>query len=308
MAVASKHLAATYNRPGFEVVTNHTWCMVGDACLQEGVALEAISLAGHWRSAGLTIIYDNNQVTCDGSVDLCNTEDVSRKMEACGWDVVDIEDRYFDIRSLVKAMRNARNPAYGRPTFINVRTIIGLGSKVAGDVMAHGAAFGVEDVAQMKEAYGFDPQEHLVVFDKPVRAFFQNLPSKGQLLVSEWNDLLRCYEEIHPELAANFKRRVDGTLPEQWKSLVPTVSPKSATPSRKSSGMVLNPIAKEVNNLMVGTADLTPSVNMSWERTLDFQSPNIKTTCGINGDYTGCYIRYGIREHAMAAIPNGLAA
>ncbi|KAK5016671.1 hypothetical protein LTR39_001955 [Cryomyces antarcticus] len=205
-------------------------------------------------------------------------------------------------------MRNARNPASGRPTFINVRTIIGLGSKVAGDVMAHGAAFGVEDVAQMKEAYGFDPQEHLVVFDKSVRAFFQNLPSKGQLLVSEWNDLLRCYEEIHPELAANFKRRVDGTLPEQWKSLVPTVSPKSATPSRKSSGMVLNPIAKEVNNLMVGTADLTPSVNMSWERTLDFQSPNIKTTCGINGDYTGCYIRYGIREHAMAAIPNGLAA
>lgn len=142
--MATKNLQATYNKPDFDVISNHTWCMIGDACLQEGVALEAISFAGHLKLNNLTIIYDNNQVTCDGSVDLTNTEDVNAKMRACGWDVIDIEDGCFDIEGLVQALDKAR-AATSKPTFINVRTIIGIGSAVAGDATAHGAAFGKDE-------------------------------------------------------------------------------------------------------------------------------------------------------------------
>lgn len=131
LAMATKHLGATYNRPGFELVSNHTWCMVGDACLQEGVALEAISFAGHLKLNNLTIIYDNNAITCDGSVDLTNSEDVNQKMRACGWNVIDIHDGSYDIHGIVNALQRAR-ASTEKPTFINVRTIIGLGSAVAG--------------------------------------------------------------------------------------------------------------------------------------------------------------------------------
>jgi dihydroxyacetone synthase len=153
LALASKHLGAEFNRPNHDVVTNHTWCMVGDAFLQEGVALEAISLAGHFKLNNLTIVYDNNQVTCDGSVDLTNSEDVNGKMRACGWDVIDIEDGCFDIEGIVFAFKRARS-SQEKPTFVNVRTIIGLGSEVAGDALSHGAAFGDKDVANMKQSRG----------------------------------------------------------------------------------------------------------------------------------------------------------
>lgn len=130
LAIALRHLAAEFNRPDHEVVTNHTWCMVGDACLQEGVALEAISFAGHLKLNNLTIIYDNNQITCDGSVDLTNSEDVNAKMRACGWDVIDIFDGYFDVNGIISALQRARNSP-SNPTFVNIRTIIGLGNAVA---------------------------------------------------------------------------------------------------------------------------------------------------------------------------------
>lgn len=141
LAMATKHLAAKFNRPGHSVVTNHTWCMVGDACLQEGVALEALSLAGHFKLNNIIIIYDNNQVTCDGSVDLTNTEDVNAKLRSMGWDVMDVEDGCFDIEGIVSALKKAR-AATEKPTFINVRTVIGVGSKLAGDARSHGAALG----------------------------------------------------------------------------------------------------------------------------------------------------------------------
>ena len=152
LAMSSKHLGAVYNRPGFEVVNNHTWCMIGDACLQEGVALEAISFAGHLKLDNLTVMYDNNQVTCDGSVDLTNTEDVNAKMRACGWEVMDIEDGCFDVLGLVDALQKSRELKCGKPVFINIRTIIGVDSAVAGEAIAHGAAFGKENVATMKES------------------------------------------------------------------------------------------------------------------------------------------------------------
>lgn len=324
LAMATKNLQATYNKPEFDVVSNHTWCMIGDACLQEGVALEAISFAGHLKLDNLTIIYDNNQVTCDGSVDLTNTEDVNTKMQACGWDVIDIEDGCFDIEGLVTALNKAR-ASIGKPTFINVRTVIGLGSAVAGDAVAHGAAFGASDVANMKKAYGFNPDKHFVISEEVCR-FFEDIPQKGQELVQAWEKKVQAYEIKYPDEGAEFRRRVEGRLPQNWKDLIPTTFPDAPTATRKSSGLVFNPIAEKVNSFMVGTADLSPSVNMAWKGKTDFQhvglstfrwtimhstnktQPDLKTTCGITGNYSGRYIHYGVREHAMCGISNGLAA
>jgi dihydroxyacetone synthase len=273
LAMASKNLQAIYNKPDFNIVSNHTWCMIGDACLQEGVALEAISFAGHLKLNNLTVIYDNNQVTCDGSVDLTNTEDVNGKMRACGWDVIEIEDGCFDIEGLIEALNKAR-ASTDKPTFINVRTVIGLGSAVAGDAVAHGAAFGASDVTNMKKAYGFNPEEHFVVSEE-VREFFEDIPLRGQLLVHSWEKTVQEYEERYPQEGADFRRRVEGRLTENWKDLVPSSFPDAPTATRKSSGLVFNSIAEMVNNFVVGTADLSPSVNMIWKEKVDFQNVGI---------------------------------
>ncbi|KAJ5503737.1 hypothetical protein N7463_006611 [Penicillium fimorum] len=306
LAMATKNLAATYNRPGFDVVNNHTWCMIGDACLQEGVGLEAISLAGHFRLNNLTVIYDNNQITCDGSVDLTNTEDVVAKMRACDWDVIEVVDGCFDIEGIVRALEEAR-ASKQKPTFINIKTVIGLDSSVAGTAVAHGAAFGAKSICDMKTAYGFNPEEHFVIGES-VRQFFQEIPERGEQWVQEWDQLINDYAVQHPDLAAEFMGRVRGELPANWQAHIPTTLPEKPTATRAASGLVFNPIAKEVNSFMVGTADLSPSVNMIWPGKVDFQHPDLRTTCGINGTYAGRYIHYGIREHAMAAISNGLAA
>ncbi|CRG83768.1 transketolase [Talaromyces islandicus] len=309
LAMATKHLGTVYNRPGFPLVNNTTWCMIGDACLQEGVALEAIQLAGHWKLNNLVVIYDNNQVTCDGSVDICNTEDVNTKMRACGWNVLDVEDGCYDVEGIVDAFNKARTNT-DNPTFINVRTVIGVGSKAAGDAKSHGAAFGADDVTNIKRTFGMDPEEHFVVSDE-VYSYFRDAENRGKLLENSWQQLLEAYSKEHPELYKEFKLRMEGKLTvEDWSRLIPSKEdfPTSPTPSRKSAGLCCNPLASQVQNLMVGTADLTPSVNMAWKGKIDFQNPGLKTTCGINGDYTGRYIHWGIREHAMASISNGLAA
>ncbi|KAI1871711.1 hypothetical protein JX265_005697 [Neoarthrinium moseri] len=304
LAMATKHLAATFNRPGYDVVSNHTWCMIGDACLQEGVGLEAISLAGHLQLNNLTVIYDNNQVTCDGSVDLVNTENINDKMKATGWNVIDIEDGCFDIAGITDALEQSKKS--DKPTFINVRTIIGLGSKVQGLADAHGAAFGVEDVANMKRAYGFNPDDHFAL-GQPVRDFFDGLPARGNQYVKAWETLVGDYAKEYPDLAARFQKRVKGEL-TGWEELIPKSFTDKPTASRASSGLVFNPVAEKIDSFMVGTADLSPSVNMIWPGKEDFQNPNIKTTCGINGTYAGRYIHYGVREHVMCAVSNGLAA
>ena len=270
LATASAHLGAIYNRPGFEVVSNMTYCTVGDACLQEGVALEAISLAGHWKLNKLAIIYDNNQITCDGSVDLTNTEDVNGKMKACGWNVVDVVDGCYDVAGIVDALDAAKSS--DKPTFINVRTIIGIGSAVAGQAQAHGAAFGVEDVASIKRNFKMDPEAHFVI-PTTVKEFFAPLVARGQSLEKEYKDLLDHYNEEYPELARNFALRRDGEMTGDWRSLIPKKDdlPTKPTPSRKSAGMICNPLAENIDTFMVGTADLSPSVNMIWKNKRDFQ-------------------------------------
>lgn len=305
MAIATKHLAAEFNRPGYDIVSNHTWCMVGDACLQEGVALEAFSLAGHLALGNLTIIYDNNQITCDGSVDLTNTEDVNAKMAASGWDVVEIFDGSYDIERITSALTRARQSS--RPTFINVHTIIGLGSAMAGNAAAHGAALGEDDIKTMKRTAGFDQDQRYHV-PQSVRDFFADLPSIGDECVRRWEELLLSYSAEHPELAAELAARISGTLPPDWQQHIPLSFPSHPTASRASAGLVFNPLASNISNFMVGTADLTPSVHMSWPGKIEFQRPGLQPQSGSGGSYGGRYIHYGVREHAMAAISNGMAA
>ncbi|CUM63861.1 uncharacterized protein PRCAT00001449001 [Priceomyces carsonii] len=306
LAIASKNLQATYNRPNFSVVDNHTFCMVGDACLQEGVALEAISLAGHLGLNNLTVIYDNNQITCDGSVDLTNTERIRDKFLACNWNVIDVEDGSYNVEKIVEALKTARNSDI-KPTFINVHTVIGTGTSVEGQAEAHGSAFGQEEVDKLHLANDICPEDKYFIPDI-VYDFFSDLKDKGDNLTQEWGKLIHNYRNAYPELAKEFDGRIKGELDSAWKQLIPKSFPHIPTASRKSSGFISNPIFKEINTIMVGTADLSPSVNLSWNGKVDFQNPRIKTNCGINGNYSGRYIHYGVREHAMAAIANGIAA
>ncbi|KAI0096910.1 transketolase [Nemania sp. FL0031] len=308
LAMATKHLAATYNKPGFPVVSNKIWCVIGDACLQEGVALEAISLAGHWKLNDLIVIYDNNQITCDGSVDLANTEDVNAKMVACGWRVLTVDDGNEDIPAIIDALKKARAETQ-QPVFIDIRTTIGVGSKVAGDAKAHGAALGADDVANIKRASGMNAEEHFVI-SQETYDFFSEVRERGVQHEREWAELVEAYRRAYPDVAAEFALRVRGEMVKDWRKIIPAKEsfPITPTASRKSAGLVCNPLAAELSNMMVGTADLSPSVNMIWKGKVDFQHPNLRPSCGITGDYTGRYIHWGIREHAMAAISNGLAA
>lgn len=305
-AIATKHLAATYNQPGFDVVDNHTWCMVGDACLQEGVALEAISYAGHLKLNNLTVMYDNNQITCDGSVDLTNTEDVNAKFRACGWNVIDVPNGSYDIEGIIHALHLAKRST-DKPTFINIPTVIGLGSAVAGNAIAHGAAFGAKDVAAMKKAYEFSPEEYFHI-PQAVRDFFAPVPKRGDRLVAQWEDLLSEYTDAHPELAAEFKMRLTGALPKDWKSTIPTSFSDVAMPTRASNGFVLNPLAEKYKSFMVGTADLVPSVYLKYPTGAPLNPPNLTPISGPKGSYADRFLHFGIREHAMASISNGLAA
>ncbi|KAJ4298824.1 hypothetical protein N0V90_004066 [Kalmusia sp. IMI 367209] len=307
LAIATKHLAATFNRPGYEVVNNHTWCSIGDACLQETVSCEALSYAGHLKLGNLTVIYDNNQITCDGSVDLTNTEDVNKKMKACGWEVIEVEDGVNDVESINAALQKGRDPKRTKPLFINVRSIIGVGSTVAGKAVSHGAPLGKENVAAMEKAYGWDPEKVFHIPDK-VTKFYEDIPARSENHVKEWNDLLAAYTNQYPDLAQTFKDRMAGEFPPNWESTIPTSFPSNPTPSRKSNNLVVGKIFASCPTFMVGTADLTPSVNMTWPDYEIFNPPDLKPISGKQGSYKGRYIHYGIREHVMAAIANGLAA
>lgn len=308
LAIASKQLAATYNREGHEVVNNMTWCMIGDACLQEGVGLESVSLAAHWKLNNLCIIYDNNNITCDGTADVANAgENMNAKMRATGWNVLDILDGHSNVSSIVHALLEARNS--DKPTFINIRTIIGIGSGKAGTPATHGAALGLDDIVNIKKSYGLNPEEHYSLPNE-MYTFFEDVATRGKQLEADWSSTVSAYEKAYPELAAEFKLRVAGKMPQDWTKFIPKKEdfPKEPTATRKSAGLVGNPLGENMKNFLVGTADLTPSCNVAYSKKVDFQNPELKTACGLDGNYSGRYLHYGIREHAMSGISNGLCA
>jgi dihydroxyacetone synthase len=208
---------------------------------------------------------------------LTNTEDVNKKMEACGWDIIDVEDGINDVDAIVAAMEKGRDPNRTKPLFINVRSIIGVGSARAGQAASHGAPLGTDNVAEMKRAYGWDTSKKYHIPEK-VKKFYADIPARGEQWVSEWNDLVENYKKEHPELGAEFQARVEGRIPADWTKTIPKSFPTEDTPTRKSNNYVMKEAIEQINTFMVGTADLTPSVNLTYKDYEIFNPPDLVPT------------------------------
>ncbi|KAL4914379.1 Transketolase, thiamine diphosphate binding domain-containing protein [Aspergillus aurantiobrunneus] len=302
LAIAAKNLGATFDEPGFDVVRSRIWCMTGDGCLMEGVALEAISLAGHLKLDNLVLIYDNNGVTCDGPLDWINAEDTNSKMRASGWYVLDVLDGSHNVQAIREALQHAKNLT-GKPVFVNVRTVIGVGTSTAGTAKAHHGAFDSESVAASKILAGQDPSTTHSPSERGL-AFFRERKAAGEALEEEWNDLVSRYRHKYPAKAAEFAARRSGELDTD--SIRNTLTKLESaeyqkTATRESNGLILQKLWSGCPALAGGGADLVNSNKFLYSDT-DVFLPNSEA------GYKGRYIRYGIREHAMAAISNGLAA
>jgi len=302
LAIAQAHTAATFNKPDFTLVDNYTYCFLGDGCLMEGVSSEASSLAGHLQLGNLICVYDDNSITIDGNTNCAFTEDVSKRYEAYGWQVLDIEKGDTDLDAMQKAFEQAKAEK-NKPTIINLKTTIGYGSLQEGTHGVHGSPLKKDDIKQLKEKFGFNPEESFVV-PKEVSELYGKHASEGAAAEEEWNKLLASYAEKFPKEHADLTRRLKGELPEGWEKALPVYTPADpAVASRKLSETVLSKIIDVVPELLGGSADLTGSNLTRWKQAVDFQPEST----GL-GDYSGRYIRYGVREHAMGAIMNGLAA
>ncbi|KAG0034503.1 Transketolase [Podila clonocystis] len=294
LAIAEAHMAATFNKPGFDLFNNYTFVILGDGCLQEGVASEAASLAG-WASLLLSI-------SIDGDTEVSFTEDVAKRFEAYGWHVQIVADGNHDLESIARAIEEAKKVT-NKPSLIKVFTTIGFGSLNQGTEKVHGSPLKADDIVQLKKAFGFNPEEHFVV-PQTTYDLYHAKAAKGAHLNQEWNALLEKYVAHHPEEGAQLKRRLRKELPENWATALPRYTPADkATATRKLSEAVLNKIADILPELVVGSADLTGSNLTRWKNAVDFQP----VSTGI-GNYAGRYIRYGVREHGMSAIMNGLDA
>ncbi|KAH7022329.1 Transketolase, thiamine diphosphate binding domain-containing protein [Ilyonectria destructans] len=299
LAIASKNLAARYNRPEFDIVQSRIYCMVGDGCLMEGVALEAISLAGSLKLDNLVIIYDNNEVTCDGPLDWINTEDANAKMRASGWHVIDVMEGSYDVQAVVSALRLS-STVKGQPVFINVRTIIGLGTQVAGTAKAHHGVFDKESVAESKRLAGQDPSVTHTIPEASL-AFFRERKAHGESINASWDSLVSKYNHAHPDVAQSLDRARKGDNGTEWLDILNQIdsSQFEGYATREVNGALIEKIWKIHPAMCGGGADLVTSNKVSYTAD-DVFHPSVS--------YAGRFVRYGIREHAMASISNGIAA
>ncbi|MBU9713811.1 transketolase [Evansella tamaricis] len=295
MAMGEAHLAATYNKENFEIVNHYTYTICGDGDLMEGVASEAASMAGHMGLGKLVVLYDSNDISLDGDLNMAFSESVEERFKSYKWHYVRVEDG-TDIAAIGKAIEEAKSVS-DQPTLIEVRTIIGHGSpNKSGKSAAHGSPLGSDEVALTKASYGWDHEP----FEIPasVREHFAKIKVNGEKAEGEWNALFQSYKEAYPELAVQFEQAISNTLPEGWDKdleLFPLDAPKMAT--RESSGYSINAIAKNLPTVFGGSADLAGSNNTTLKDLPVFSK----------GDYAGRNIWFGVREHAMGAALNGLA-
>ncbi|KAI9278478.1 transketolase [Phascolomyces articulosus] len=301
LAVAQAHLAAVYNRPSYEIFDNYTYVILGDGCLMEGVALEAISLAGHWKLGKLICLYDANNITIDGELKVQFSEDAMLRLKACGWHILQVDDGNNDVDAVVKAIVEAK-AIKNKPTMIKIKTTIGYGSLIQNQPKVHGAPLSIDDIKQLKEKFGFNPNEAFIV-PKEVQDLYNARFKKLQEQEKNWNNLFNNYSKEYPNEAAEIERRFTGALPDGWENVLPRFSPDNvAMPTRKASEIVLNALADIIPDIMCGSADVTPSNLTRWKTATTFQHPSTEL-----GDFTGRYLLYGVREHAMFAIMNGMA-
>lgn len=255
-------------------------------------------MAGHLKLDNLVLIYDNNQVTCDGPLEWINTEDVNAKMRACGWTVFDVMDGRYDVSSISAALHSATQ-AQGKPTFINIRTVIGLNTAFAGTAKAHHGAFDWDNVRQMKRLAGLDESSKYVVPEKTL-SFLRECRAKGRLLQDRWNDTIAAYAKSFPDLAHELASRHAGETGE-YQAFLDSIqtTPFDGLATRESNGIILRKLWDACPSMIGGGADLVNANKIAYAAE-DVFHPDVS--------HRGRYIRHGIREHAMAAIANGLAA
>jgi transketolase len=294
LAMAEAHLAAMYNRPGKTIVDHHTYCLCGDGDLMEGVASEAASLAGHLQLGKLIMLYDDNLISLAARTDVTFTEDRCSRFAAYGWHTQLVQsDEGNDVAAIDAAITAAK--ADPRPSFIAVRTEIGFGSPRAGTFQAHGEPLGVDNVRKTKEVLDW-PTEPAFFVPDDILAWWRDAGTKGASLQATWQSEYDAWKSAEPELAAQYERALAGTLPEHisWPAFTPE---NGAVATRDAGGVVLNAIAADVPELVGGSADLDPSTKTYLKGLGDFQP----------GNYAGRNLHFGVREHAMGAIANGLS-
>ncbi|MCC5942028.1 MAG: transketolase [Balneolaceae bacterium] len=294
MAMAEEFMAKTFNKNDFTLVDHYTYAIVSDGDLMEGISHEAASFAGHLKLSKLIYLYDSNRISIDGSTDLSFTDDSKKRFEAYGWDVQVIDGHNHDeIERAIKAAQQTDTPS-----LIECKTTIGFGSpNKEGTADSHGAPLGDDEIRLTKERLGMNPDEVFHIPDE-VKEEMRKTIQRGSELESEWKIKLKDYEKVFPVDGVAFKKFVSRTLPNDWETILPKfeADPKGMA-TRKSSGVVLNHIAKEIFNLVGGSADLTGSNNTFLDGIDIYSSDN----------RSGRNLHYGVREHAMAAAMNGMA-
>src|SRR5438309_849834 len=296
MAIAERALAHRFNRPGHVIVDHRTYAIVSDGDMMEGVASEASSLAGHLRLGKLIFLYDSNGVSLDGPTTLAfSREDVGARYAAYGWQVLHVDDGDTDVDAIDAAITEAENDTT-RPSMIVVRTTIGYGSPHKhGTSEAHGSPLGVEEVKLTKQALGFDPEKSFFVPDDAM-SHFREAVARGAEAETAWTRRFDAYAKAEPELAAEFRRTLAGDLPEGWDRELPRFDPADAQATRQAGGKALNALAKRVPEIVGGDADLSVSTSTALKDAGSFDG---QTGAGRN-------LHFGVREHAMGAITNGI--
>jgi transketolase len=312
MAIVEAHLAARYNRPGFEIVDHFIYSIVSDGDLMEGVAAEAASLAGHLKLGKLIYVYDNNRISLAGAADLTFTEDCAKRFEAYGWHTTSVEDGN-DIGAIENALAAARAEK-SRPSLILLRTHIAYGSPGKQDTFeAHGSPLGAAEVKATKEKLGW-PTEPAFYLPEDALAHFRTAVATGQKAEASWRERCKAYSEKFPELAKEFDLVMSGSLPEGWQTAMPSfpADPKGMA-TRAASGKILAALATTLPHLIGGSADLNPSTFTVLPKMGDFESPartfaDQQGAVGGGWNYAGRNLHFGVREHGMGAALNGMAA
>lgn len=296
MAMAERHLAAQYNRPGFSLVDHHTYVFCGDGDMMEGVSAEAASLAGHLGLGKLICIYDDNHISIEGSTDITFTEDVAKRFEAYHWHVQKVSNGN-DVQAILSAVAAAKAETE-KPSIILLRTHIAYGSPNKQDsAAAHGAPLGEEEVRLTKRNLNW-PEDAGFLVPEEALAHFRKCVEKGRSAEAGWRQVLKSYVQQYPDAAAQFQAALNGKLPDGWDGNLPVFTPdQKPVATRAASGKIINAIAGTVPWLMGGSADLAPSNNTLISASRDFQKDS----------YDQRNIRFGVREHAMGSILSGLA-
>ncbi len=294
MAIAQKYLANYFNRNGFPIVDYKIYVIAGDGDLQEGVSSEACSLAGHLGLDNLIVVYDDNHISIDGDTELSFTEDRKMRFESYGWNVQEIGGDGNDMAAFETSLDMTEK---GKPAMIKLRTHIAYGSPNKQDTAgAHGAPLGEDEIRLVKEKFGWDPNKKFYV-PSEVTSHFKKVIEKGKESEALWNKMFESYAEKYPDLAEEFTSAAAGKLPVNLDEILPTFKAGESMATRSASGKVLAAVMPKIPMMMGGSADLTPSNNTSWPGAKDFQRQS----------RDGKYLRFGIREHAMGSILNGIS-